>query len=171
MILLRVREELNIPRGPLELITPNFEAALPKLQPAVFEPQFIDLDEPALELFDLDTDLSDDTVKLAEAANKCKAVNAKISRARIFPSDKDHNLDQFIIECGQISGISLQLPENEQKVPKKILQHLVRQLIKFKSANFVSLSCENGFGIKGYNSQGSDEVERKGSSDFGSEWM
>ena len=82
-------KELGIKHEPLRLITPQFETPLPPLQvrsinlnmvsnyltgspqAAVFPPQFRNLDDPKLELFDLDEAFSSEKSRLAQITNKC----------------------------------------------------------------------------------------------------
>ena len=61
--LVRVREALGVPREPLSLIPPQFEAPLPPLKPALFAPTMCEPPPPPLELFDLDEDFASDKVQ------------------------------------------------------------------------------------------------------------
>lgn len=63
--------ELGVKHEPLKLITPQFETPLPPLQAAVFPPQFRNLPDPQMELFDLDEAFSSDKSRLAQVTNKC----------------------------------------------------------------------------------------------------
>ena len=68
----RAFKQLNVKHEPLTLITPQFETPLPPLQPAVFPPQFRELEPPKLDLFDLDEQFSSEKVRIAQQTNKCK---------------------------------------------------------------------------------------------------
>lgn len=69
----RAFEQLNVKHEPLTLITPQFETPLPPLQPAVFPPQFRELEPPQLDLFDLDEQFSSEKVRIAQQTNKCES--------------------------------------------------------------------------------------------------
>lgn len=69
----RAFEQLNVKHESLTLITPQFETPLPPLQPAVFPPQFRELEPPKLDLFDLDEQFSSEKVRIAQQTNKCES--------------------------------------------------------------------------------------------------
>ena len=81
-------KELGIKHEPLRLITPQFETPLPPLQAAVFPPQFRNLPDPQLELFDLDEAFSSEKSRLAQITNKCG----------------EEDVEYYIRECADILG-------------------------------------------------------------------
>ena len=81
-------KELGIKHEPLRLITPQFETPLPHLQAAVFPPQFRNLPDPQLELFDLDEAFSSEKSRLAQITNKCG----------------EEDVEYYIRECADILG-------------------------------------------------------------------
>lgn len=111
-------EELAVKHEPLTLITPNFETPLPRLQPAVFPPQFRELPAPGLDLFDLDEQFSSERVRLAQLTNKCT----------------DDDLEYFILECGEILGVNPKLA-SEKREGKNILEYIFAQVAEFKKLN------------------------------------
>ena len=111
-------EELGVTHEPLRLITPNFETPLPRLQPAVFPPQFKELPAPGLDLFDLDEQFSSERVRLAQLTNKCT----------------DDDLEYFVVECGEILGVNPKLPA-DRKSGKNILEFIFAQVAEFKKLN------------------------------------
>lgn len=115
---IRAYDELKVKHEPLTLITPQFETPLPALKPAVFPPRFKELDPPALELFDLDEHFSSENARLAQITNKCT----------------DDDLEFFIHECGEILGVSRQLPQPERDA-KHILAYVVSRIIEYKCSN------------------------------------
>ena len=84
-------KELGIKHEPLRLITPQFETPLPPLQAAVFPPQFRNLPDPQLELFDLDEAFSSEKSRLAQITNKCG----------------EEDVEYYIRECADILGNSI----------------------------------------------------------------
>lgn len=110
--------ELGVTHEPLRLITPNFETPLPRLQPAVFPPQFKELPAPGLDLFDLDEQFSSERVRLAQLTNKCT----------------DDDLEYFVVECGEILGVNQKLP-GDKKSGKHILEFIFAQVAEFKKLN------------------------------------
>lgn len=55
---LELYKKMNIPYGPLKLISPIFETPMLGLTPSVFPPILVDLEPPKLELFDLDDEFA-----------------------------------------------------------------------------------------------------------------
>ncbi len=84
-------ERLNVKHEPLSLIPPQFEVPLPPLQPAVFLPCMRELPPPALDLFDLDQEFSDNKAQLAQITNKCKSLA---------------DLDYYVQQAGQILDVT-----------------------------------------------------------------
>ncbi|KAH9363974.1 hypothetical protein HPB48_006978 [Haemaphysalis longicornis] len=99
-------EELGVPYEPLRLISPQFECPLPPLQPAP--------NGPPLELFDLDEELSSESRRLAQLANKCT----------------DVDLPYFLLQCGQVLGIEAASGE-----PKHVIEHVLTRLVEFRKLN------------------------------------
>ncbi|KAL6741591.1 hypothetical protein Aduo_014829 [Ancylostoma duodenale] len=112
---LRVYDQVQVKAEPLTLIVPQFEVPLPPLLPAVFPPNFRELQPPKLELFDLDEMFSSQEVRLAQLTNKCE----------------ETDLEFYILEAGEILGISSIFPTNERN-PKRILEYFLAQLFEFK---------------------------------------
>lgn len=117
-------KELNVPKKPLTLIPPAFEAPLPPLQPAVFPPIMREPPQPALELFDLDSELASSKSRLAALCNKC---------GEGTPED----VAFFIQEAGEIMGVSSMVAEDDghggrYAEPKAILAHVFKMLASFK---------------------------------------
>ncbi|KAB7501055.1 Intraflagellar transport protein 52-like protein [Armadillidium nasatum] len=110
--------KLNVKHEPLRLITPQFEAPLPSLQPAVFPPSFRELPHPPLELYDLDEAFSSEKSRLAQVTNKCK----------------DDDLEYYIRECGEILGVIPNLPITSRDA-RHILEYILMQLAEFKKLN------------------------------------
>jgi intraflagellar transport protein 52 len=117
-IVIKSYEDLKVKHEPLTLITPQFETPLPALKPAVFPPRFKELDPPALELFDLDEHFSSESARLAQITNKCS----------------DEDIEFFIHECGEVLGVTRQLPQND-KDAKHILAYVVSRIIEYKCSN------------------------------------
>jgi intraflagellar transport protein 52 len=115
---IRSYDELRVKHEPLTLITPQFETPLPTLKPAVFTPRFRELSAPNLELFDLDEQFSSENVRLAQITNKCT----------------DDDIEFFIHECGEILGVTAQLPQNERDA-KSILAYVASRLMEYKCMN------------------------------------
>lgn len=101
----RAFDELGVAHEPLQLITPQFETPLPPLNPAVFPPTFREVEPPALDLFDLDDQFSNERVRLNQLTNKCT----------------DDDLEYFLRECGNILGVSQRL-DSEKRDGKHILE-------------------------------------------------
>eukprot|EP00051_Salpingoeca_urceolata_P013038 m.163036 g.163036 ORF g.163036 m.163036 type:complete len:418 (+) comp17679_c2_seq3:91-1344(+) len=99
----------------LQLIPPQFETPLPPLQPAVFPPQFQELEPPALDLFDLDDNFSSERVRLAQVTNKCN----------------DDDLEYYLRECGDILGVTSKL-DPAKRDGKHVLEYILRQVAEFK---------------------------------------
>ncbi|XP_023333653.1 intraflagellar transport protein 52 homolog isoform X2 [Eurytemora carolleeae] len=111
-------KDLGVKHDPLKLITPQFETPLPPLQAAVFPPQFRNLPDPQLELFDLDEAFSSDKSRLAQVTNKCG----------------EEDLEYYIRECGEILGVNPKLPQGAQDA-KHILEFVFAHIVEFKKIN------------------------------------
>ena len=119
-------KELNVTKKPLTLIPPAFETPLPPLQPAVFPPIVREPAPPALELFDLDSELASSRSRLAQVANKCA-------------EGTEEDVHFFIQEAGEILGVNPIVAEDDgeggrEVNPKAVLAHVFRQLVSFKSS-------------------------------------
>lgn len=112
-------KQLDLKHAPLSLIAPEFETPLPPLEPAVFPPQLRELQPPALDQFDLDEHFASGKLRLAQLTNKCK---------------EDDDVEYYILECGDILGITQDLPVMKRSA-KHILEFCLRQLINFKKMN------------------------------------
>ncbi|CAM9406314.1 unnamed protein product, partial [Discosporangium mesarthrocarpum] len=104
-------DHLGVKHEPLTLIPPQFESAFP---PCLREPP-----PPALDQFDLDDHFAGDKVRLAQITNKCTTVD----------------LDYYVSECGEILGVTGQLPEHGDRGPRAILDFVFKKLIRFKMLN------------------------------------
>ncbi|XP_041358031.1 intraflagellar transport protein 52 homolog isoform X2 [Gigantopelta aegis] len=111
-------EQLGVKHEGLTLITPQFETPLPPLQPAVFPPNFKELDPPSLELFDLDEQFSSEKVRIAQITNKCT----------------DEDLEYYVRECGDILAVTSKLPQDSRDA-KHILEYIFAQVVEFKKLN------------------------------------
>ncbi|KAK9802962.1 hypothetical protein WJX72_012202 [[Myrmecia] bisecta] len=112
---------LNVKKGPLTLITPQFETPLPPLQAAVFPPPPREPPPPALELFDLDEHFASDHVKLGHLTNKC-----------IDGGDAD--LPYFVQASAQILGLGL----GDSPDPKAVLAEVFQRVVQYKMASATS---------------------------------
>lgn len=126
--LLTVYQELGMEPQALKLIKAHFQAPLPPLTPATFPPTFRESAKPALELFDLDSQLSSSQERLLKTADKC--------------SDKD--LDYFIRQSALILDvgrpITKMMTDKSQVAPasqssNKILHEILLKLIEYKKVN------------------------------------
>lgn len=115
---LQAYNDMKIKHEPLTLIAPNFDTPLPPLQPAVFPPEFRDLDPPALDLFDLDQCYSSEKVRLAQITNKCN----------------EDDLEYYVRECGDILGVTPKLAQT-QKGAKNVLEFVFKELVEYKKLN------------------------------------
>ncbi|XP_073997551.1 intraflagellar transport 52 [Rhodnius prolixus] len=105
-----VYDNLDVPHGTLNLATPAFDDALPKLEAAVFPPRFLDLGPPALELYDLQEEFYSEVSRLSQTANKILSSSMKNQEAN-STTDKTNQIEAeledveyFTLECGQILG-------------------------------------------------------------------
>eukprot|EP01002_Notosolenus_urceolatus_P001104 NODE_1281_length_1492_cov_101.135828_g1065_i0.p1 GENE.NODE_1281_length_1492_cov_101.135828_g1065_i0~~NODE_1281_length_1492_cov_101.135828_g1065_i0.p1 ORF type:complete len:443 (+),score=141.14 NODE_1281_length_1492_cov_101.135828_g1065_i0:52-1380(+) len=112
-------DQLSVKHEPLTLIHPEFEVPLPALQPAVFGPTHREPPAPALDLFDLDAQFASVAIQLAQLTNKCSA----------------DDLDYFIRECGEVLGVTKQLPQSNRGDAKAILEQVFKEIIQFKKLN------------------------------------
>lgn len=115
---LRAYEDLMVKHETLSLITPQFETPLPPLEPAVFPPQFRELQGPALDLFDLDEAFSSERARMAQITNKCS----------------EEDVEYYVRECGDILGVLQKLPV-ESRDAKHILEYVFAQVVEFKKLN------------------------------------
>ncbi|KAK3090664.1 hypothetical protein FSP39_013510 [Pinctada imbricata] len=115
---IKAYDQLSVKHEPLTLITPQFETPLPPLTPAVFPPQFRELEPPKLDLFDLDEQFSSEKVRIAQHTNKCT----------------DDDLEYYVRECGDILGVSHNLPQDSRDA-KHILEYIFAQVVEFKKLN------------------------------------
>ncbi|XP_053309864.1 intraflagellar transport protein 52 homolog [Spea bombifrons] len=115
---IKAYEQLNVKHETLQLIQPQFETPLPGLQPSVFPPSFRELPPPALDLFDLDENFSSEKARLAQITNRCT----------------DDDLEFYVRKCGDILGVTANLPKEEQDA-KHILEHIFFQVVEFKKLN------------------------------------
>ncbi len=111
-------ETLGVKHEPLTLIPPQFECPLPPLQPAVFPPTLKEPPPPSLDQFDLDEHFASEKIRLAQLTNKCS----------------DEDIDYYVKECGEILGITAELPGGKRGA-KHILEHVLKQLIQWKKLN------------------------------------
>lgn len=117
-------EHLNVKYEPLKLIKPQFEIPLPPLQLAVFPPAFSELQQPALELFDLDEAFSSDRLQLTQLTNKCLAV----AEERKMPVD-EKELEYFVLECGRILKV---YHDAQTMSAKEVLNAMCTQIAQYK---------------------------------------
>lgn len=114
---LKLFQEFGIKHEPLTLIPPQFETPMPALQAAVFPPTLKELPPPSLDLFDLDEQFASEKIRLAQLTNKCS----------------DDDIEYYIKECGDILGVSQQIPNGDD--PKAILHYIFQEIVKYKSSN------------------------------------
>jgi intraflagellar transport protein 52 len=108
---------LGVTHDTLTLIPPQFECPLPKLTPAVFPPAMREPPPPALDQFDLDEHFAKESLRLAQLTNKC--------------SNGDDDLEYFILESGEILGVTGELPFGERSA-KHVLFHIFKQIVDWK---------------------------------------
>lgn len=116
----KLYDVLGVPHGALTLIPPQFECPLPQLAPAVFPPAMREAPPPALDQFDLDEHFAKESLRLAQLTNKC--------------TNGADDLDYYIAECGDILGVTGELPFGERS-PKHILFHIFKQIVDFKKSD------------------------------------
>eukprot|EP00127_Corallochytrium_limacisporum_P003027 Clim_evm74s144 gene=Clim_evmTU74s144 len=109
-------QKLRVPKETLTLIPSQFDTPQPWLEPVVFDPEIVELPSPAMDLFDLDTHLSNDLSKLAQLTNKCTNSDPEFC----------------IIECGNILGVACEIPLDKQTNAKAIMAHILRSVIDYK---------------------------------------
>lgn len=90
----------------------------------VFQPIFSDVQQPDLELFDLDEAFSSERAQITQLANKCLAV-AEDSKTPI----NEKELEYFIIECGRILSA---FQDNQAISAKEILYDIGVKIAKYK---------------------------------------
>jgi len=91
-------KKLNVKKEALSLIVPELECPLPKCQPAIFGPRLRDLPPPSLDQFDLDAYFADESIRLAQLANKCMV---------------DNDVEFYIREAGEILGFDMKTENNQ----------------------------------------------------------
>jgi len=111
--------QVHVKHEPLTLIHPEFETPLPPVLPATFPTTHRDLPPPALDLFDLDEHFASERVRLAQVTNKCS----------------NDDLPYYILECGDILGVTKKLRSPRNKDPRSILEHIFKQIVHFKKQN------------------------------------
>uniref|UniRef100_A0A0A9XX95 Intraflagellar transport protein 52 n=1 Tax=Lygus hesperus TaxID=30085 RepID=A0A0A9XX95_LYGHE len=101
--------DLDVPHTSLRLAVPNFEESVPKLEPAVFPPRFLDLGPPALELYDLQEEFYSEVSRLSQTANKVLSSSLKNRDADVDKRPQMEaeleDVEYFILECAQIVGL------------------------------------------------------------------
>lgn len=117
-------EKLEVKHSQLKLISPQFEAPFPPLQPAVFPPTFRDLPPPPLELFDLDDAFSSEFSRLAQFTNKYIMTGSK--------TESSQELEFYIQECSKIVGL-----EGDLTNAKEILYTIAVKCAQFKNIDTV----------------------------------
>ncbi|GMR56503.1 hypothetical protein PMAYCL1PPCAC_26698, partial [Pristionchus mayeri] len=115
---LKAYEDLNVQADKLSFITPTFEVPIPRLQPAVFPPNFRELPPPELEMFDLDEMFSSREVRLTQLVHKCE--------------EKD--LEYFIREAGDACDVISSLAPND-RTARRILERVLHHLVEYKKNN------------------------------------
>eukprot|EP00759_Apiculatamorpha_spiralis_P039328 PhF_6_TR38144/c0_g1_i1/m.56974/K19681/IFT52; intraflagellar transport protein 52 len=120
--------QVHVKHEPLTLIHPEFETPLPPVLPATFPPSNRDLAPPSLDLFDLDEHFASERVRLAQVTNKCT----------------NEDLPYYILECGDILGVTKKLRSPRNKDPRAILEHIFKQLVHFKKQNHEELGVNGG---------------------------
>ncbi len=110
----KLYEALDLPRGDIRLIPPQFEAPIPDLEPAVHPPVIIEPYEPKLDLFDLDEELADEDTRLARVVGR------------------GGDIDSAITAMGEIVGISRHLNPADRTKPNAILHKLLTAVVQFK---------------------------------------
>ncbi|XP_014253843.1 intraflagellar transport protein 52 homolog [Cimex lectularius] len=103
--------ELDVPHSNLKLAVPSFEESVPKLEPAVFPPRFLDLGPPALELYDLQEEFYSEVSRLSQTANKILSTSLKnaertVGERRPQVEAEIEDVEYFTLECAQILGIN-----------------------------------------------------------------
>jgi len=115
-------QKLGVKHEALQLITPQFDAPLPPLIPAVFPPAMREPPPPALDLFDLDAHFASEQSRLAQLTNKCT----------------DDDLEFYVRESADVLGIVQEMGVEDiehlkgEHGAKKILEYLLRELVSFK---------------------------------------
>jgi len=118
-------EKLNIDYEPLKIIKPEFSLPLPSTVLSVYPPVFSDLQEPPVELFDLDEAFSSEKAQITQLANKC----FQYSDNKTFRKIDEKELEYFIRECGRVLAIA-----HEEMSAKEIIN-----LLSVKIANYKKL--------------------------------
>lgn len=108
-------QKLGLKGEQLDIVTPQFDTALPPLTPAVFPPQMREPPGPVLELFDLDDAFASPKSRLAQLAQ------------RTSPK----NVEKFVIQAAKILGILPKLPADKQ-TGKHVLEYVLTQVVRWK---------------------------------------
>jgi intraflagellar transport protein 52 len=106
---------LGISNEPLEIVTPQFDTALPPMSAAVYPPQMRDPPGPVLELFDLDDAFASSKTRLAQLAQRAQPRNA----------------EKFTCQAAQILGIFSRLPAEKQN-GRAVLEYVFSQIVRWK---------------------------------------
>ena len=84
----------------------------------MFPPQFRNLPDPQLELFDLDEAFSSEKARLAQITNKCN----------------EEDLEYYVRECADILGVVQKLPTAAQDA-RHVLEYVFAHVVEFKKLN------------------------------------
>ena len=98
---------------PITLVEPYFECPTPPLRMSTHPPRWVDPPPPALELFDLDENLSDVRVRLARLTNQYK---------------DDSNLDPYLQEVTRILGLDVNDVGGGRMAPNNVLFYIGEQV-------------------------------------------
>lgn len=117
----KLYESLGVKHEQISLITPQFEAPLPSLMPAVFPSNLKEPTPPSLDMFDLDEEFASETVKLAQMTNKYS----------------DADVEYYIRECGDLLGVTQQIERLKfgyggEFDAKAILHRILTEVVQYK---------------------------------------
>lgn len=127
--ILKAYDTLSVKHEPLRLIPPQFSSPLPPLQPAVFPPQFRDVQIPAFELFDLEETLGSKQMRLAQLTNKC------VSMISSGPNreETEADIEYYIKEVNAILNVTNADSSNTAAVDcATILHNVMMSIVGFK---------------------------------------
>ena len=123
---MKLYNDLNVENEPLSLMKPEFKCPLPSLEPAVFQPRMINLNAPALELFDLDEEFAEPLVRLGKLKDTFKKMKKE---GHDYSEDE---LEMYLYEAGYLSGLISQNNGNSI-TGKQILYQLFLALKDMKN--------------------------------------